>query len=65
VLGRLDLRLEVTGAAVRAAVEAPAGRPFALADGAAPRLHDGLQARTGLKPEVRVTPRREPLDVYA
>ena len=64
-LGRLDLRLEVTGTTVRAAVEAPAGRAFALADGAAPGLRDGLQARTGLKPEVRVTPRREPLDVYA
>jgi hypothetical protein len=65
-LGRLDLRLElVTGALVRAAVETPAGRAFALADAAAGRLHDGLHARTGLQVDVRVTPRREPLDVYA
>jgi hypothetical protein len=64
-LGRLDLRLEVAGARVTAAVEAPAGRSFALADAASGRLHDGLQARTGLEPEVRITPRREPLDLYA
>jgi hypothetical protein len=65
-LGRLDLRLElVTGSRVRAAVEAPAGRSFELADAASGRLHDGLHARTGLDAEVRITPRREPLDVYA
>jgi hypothetical protein len=65
-LGRLDLRLElVSGKRVSAAVEAPAGRSFDLADAASGRLGDGLQARTGLDAEVRVTPRREPLDVYA
>jgi hypothetical protein len=65
-LGRLDLRLEVVGGKrVSAAVEAPAGRSFDLADAAAGRLHDGLQARTGLEADVRVTPRRQPLDVYA
>jgi hypothetical protein len=65
-LGRLDLRLElVAGKRVHAAVEAPAGRSFELADAAAGRLHDGLHARTGLEAEVRVTPRREPVDIYA
>lgn len=64
-LGRLDLRLEVGGGQVRAAVETPAGRAFELADAAADRLHDGLHARTGLEADVRITPRREPLDVYA
>jgi hypothetical protein len=65
-LGRLDLRLElVAGARVHASVEAPAGRSFELADAAAGRLHDGLLVRTGLDADVRVTPRREPLDVYA
>ena len=64
-LGRLDLRVEVTGTRVSTAVEAPAGRSFELADAAAGRLQVGLQARTGLEAEVRVTPRREPLDVYA
>ena len=64
-LGRLDLRLEVAGTRVSASVEAPAGRSFELADAAAGRLHDGLHARTGLEADVRITPRREPLDVYA
>ncbi|MGH2947430.1 MAG: hypothetical protein ACRDPC_14450 [Solirubrobacteraceae bacterium] len=64
-LGRLDLRIELAGGTVRTAVEAAPGRPFDLADAAAPRLQDGLHARTGLAAEVRVTPRREPLDIYA
>jgi hypothetical protein len=64
-LGRLDLRVEVSGTRVSTAVEAPAGRSFELADAAAGRLQVGLQARTGLEADVRVTPRREPLDVYA
>jgi hypothetical protein len=65
-LGRLDLRIElVAGKRVSASVEAPAGRSFELADAASGRLHDGLHARTGLDADVRVTPRREPLDVYA
>jgi hypothetical protein len=64
-LGRLDLRIEVAGTRVSASVEAPAGRAFELADAASGRLHDGLAARTGLDADVRVTPRREPLDVYA
>lgn len=65
-LGRLDIRLElVTGKRVSAAVESPAGRPFALVHAAGGRLQDCLRARTGLEVDVRVTPRREPLDVYA
>jgi hypothetical protein len=64
-LGRLDLRVEVSGTRVSTAVEAPAGRSFELADAAAGRLQVGLQARTGLEADVHVTPRREPLDVYA
>jgi hypothetical protein len=65
-LGRLDLRIElVAGKRVSATVEAPLGRSYELADAASGRLHDGLLARTGLDADVRVTPRREPLDVYA
>jgi hypothetical protein len=64
-LGRLDLRIELTRTRVSAAVEAPAGRPFALADAASGRLQHGLHARTGLEAAVQVTPRREPLDLYA
>jgi hypothetical protein len=64
-LGRLELRIELGGARVSAAVEAAAGRPFVLADAASGRLQDGLHARTGLEAAVQVTPRREPLDLYA
>ena len=64
-LGRLDLRIELAGTRVTVGVEAAAGRPYDLADAASPRLHDGLQARTGLEATVQVRPRREPLDLYA
>ena len=64
-LGRMDLRLELTGSRLSVAVEAAAGRPYDLADAASGRLQDGLQARTGLDAAVQVTPRREPLDLYA
>ena len=64
-LGRLDLRLELTATRVHAAVAAAAGAPFELADAASGRLQRGLHARTGLDADVRVTPRREPLDLYA
>ena len=63
--GRLDLRLELGGGRVRVDVQAAAGAPFEAADAAAPRLRDGLAARTGLAADVRITPRRDPLDVYA
>jgi hypothetical protein len=64
-LGRVDLRLEVSATGVRASVEAPAGRSFDLLDAAAERLQTGLHSRTGLEADVRVTPRRDPLDLYA
>jgi hypothetical protein len=64
-LGRLDIRIEVAGSRVRTAVETESGQPYELASAAAPRLETGLHTRTGLDAEVRVTPRRDPLDVYA
>jgi hypothetical protein len=64
-LGRLDLRIEVGGGRVEAAVAAGAGHPYETADAASSRLQDGLAARTGLVAGVSVVPRREPLDVYA
>ena len=64
-LGRLDIRIEVAGSRVRTAVQAQSGQPYELASAAAPELETGLHARTGLAAEVTVTPRRDPLDVYA
>jgi len=64
-LGRLDLRLEVGGTRVRAGVQAPPGRSYELANAAAARLEASLHAGTGLEADVRVTARRNPLDLYA
>jgi hypothetical protein len=64
-LGRLDLLLQVGGTRVHAGVEAAAGRSYELAAAAAERLQAGLHAGTGLEADVRVTPRHEPLDLYA
>ena len=64
-LGRVDLRIELASARVSVGVEAPAGRPYELADAAAPRLQDGLRARTGREAAVDVRPRRDPVDLYA
>jgi hypothetical protein len=65
VLGRLDLRIDLTRGGVQAAVEAPAGRAFDLAAEAAARLQDALAERTARPATVRVTPRRAPFDAYA
>lgn len=65
VLGRLDLRLELSPTGVTASVAAPAGDAHELAEAQAEALRDGLLARTGVPATVRVTPRREPLDLYA
>lgn len=64
-LGRLDLRMEVSPAGVRASVAAPAGASYEVAQAAAETLRDGLAARTGLTAGVRVIARPDPLDLYA
>ena len=64
-LGRIDLRIDLATRAVQVAVEAPAGRAFDAADDAAERLRATLEATLERPAAVRVTPRREPLDVYA
>jgi hypothetical protein len=63
-LGRLDLRLELRGERLLAEVTTPAGRPHAVASGAAERLRAKLEA-VGLEPTVKVRPRHQPLDLYA
>ena len=65
VLGRLDLRIDLTRGSVQATVEAPAGRSFELANEAAARLQDALAAKTARPAAVRVTARRQPFDAYA
>jgi hypothetical protein len=64
-LGRLDLRIDLAARAVSVGVEAAAGQAFEAADGAAERLRATLEEALERPVSVRVTPRREPLDVYA
>jgi hypothetical protein len=64
-LGRLDLRVELTGGTVRATVGAVPGRSFELAQGGSGALRDALAAKTARQASVHVVPRREPLDLYA
>jgi hypothetical protein len=64
-LGALGLRLELSGAAVRVVVAAPAGEAHAAASAAAAELEEALARVTGKQAQVRVDERREPLDVYA
>ena len=63
-LGRLDLRLELRGDRVLAEVTTPAGRPHAIASGAAERLRAKLED-VGLEATVKIHPRHAPLDLYA
>ena len=67
-LGRLDLRIDLgSGDVSRSASRRPPGRAYELADGGvrAPACH-AWTAATGLRSAaVHVTPRREPLDLYA
>jgi len=65
VLGRLDLRIELSRGAVQVAVEAPAGPGYDRAAAGAGRLQDALAGRTARPASVRVSPRREPFDAYA
>ena len=64
-LGRIDLRIDLAAGAIQVGVEAPAGRAYEAADTSAERLRATLEAALERPASVRVTPRREPLDVYA
>ena len=64
-LGRLDLRIDLGSGTVQAAIAAPAGTAYEAAHAGAERLRTGLAEATGRRATVRVTPRREPLDLYA
>lgn len=62
-LGRIDLRLELSGVRLLTDVTTPAGPPTDLAQGDSERLRANLAA-VGLDPTVRIRARREPFDVY-
>ena len=65
MLGRLDLRIDLSRGGVQVGVEAPAGAGYAVAPEAAARLQDALAGRIARPAAVRVTARREPFDAYA
>jgi hypothetical protein len=65
-LGRLELHLALAGGeALRVHVRAAAGPPFELAQTAANELAEAIGAATGKPAQVQVSPRHDPLDVYA
>jgi hypothetical protein len=65
-LGSVDLRFQMDAGALSLAVTLPAGQPLELAQAGAESLRQILlQAVPGRAVSVTVTPRREPLDLYA
>lgn len=65
-LGRLELHLALAGGeALRVNVRARAGESFELAERNAGELAAAIGAATGKPAQVTVSPRHDPLDVYA
>jgi len=64
-LGRLDLRIDLATGSVQAAIAAPPGAGYEAVQAGAERLRASLAEATERPAAVRVTPRREPLDLYA
>jgi hypothetical protein len=64
-LGALDFRLALDGGGLTAHVQAAQGAPHELARQQAEELRDALSRATGKPVQLTVSPRRDPLDVYA
>jgi hypothetical protein len=65
-LGAIELHLALAGGEVlRINVRARVGGPFELAERHAAELQDTIKAATGKVTQVLVSPRHDPLDVYA
>ncbi len=64
-LGSVQLHLELVPGSVIVSAQLRAGPAHELAANAAGELRDRLEAITGRSAEVRVTPRYDPLDLYA
>ncbi|HTT28745.1 MAG TPA: hypothetical protein VMG37_10080 [Solirubrobacteraceae bacterium] len=64
-LGAVDLRFELDPDTLRVSTTVAAGAPYDLAIDSAGDLRDALTKALGRPVAVDVTPRREPLDVYA
>jgi hypothetical protein len=64
-LGMVGFVLSLAPGSVTVRAELAAGQAFELASDAADELRERLAAATGRAAEVTVSPRREPLDLYA
>ena len=64
-LGAVDLRFELDPSSLRVTATVGAGQPYDLALDGAGRLGHALTEAIGRPVRVDVSPRREPLDVYA
>jgi hypothetical protein len=64
-LGEIDLRFDLDAQSLCVSAVLSAGEPAARAQQAAGELRDALAAALGRPVTVEITPRREPLDVYA
>ncbi len=64
-LGAVDLRFELDPSSLRVSATVGAGTPFDLALDNAGKLSDALAEALGRPVTVDVSPRREPLDLYA
>src|SRR3954468_2146724 len=64
-LGMVGFVLSLAPGSVTVRAELAAGQAFELASDAAEELRERLAAATGRAAEVTVSPRREPLDLYA
>jgi hypothetical protein len=64
-LGALDFRLTLEGGGLTAHVQAAQGASFELAQQQAEELRESLARATGKPVQLTVSPRHDPLDVYA
>jgi hypothetical protein len=64
-LGAFDLRFDLDAGSLRVNVSVAPGTPLSLAQARATELRDALTAGVGRPATVTVTPRHEPLDLYA
>ena len=64
-LGAIDFRLALEGGGLTAHVKAAQGASYELASAEAEELRDALNRATGKPVTLTVSPRHDPLDVYA
>ena len=64
-LGAVDLRFDLDPGSLRLSVSVAPGTPLSLAQARADQLRDALTTGVGRPATVTVSPRHEPLDVYA